>query len=652
MQQDETRDLTAGELSLDQAAIDGLPGVFYMFNQEGRMLRWNNALESVSGYSFEDISTMHPLQFFVGEERGRVASAIASVFRDGEAHVEARLLGRDGTATWFFFKGRLRVVAGEPCVLGMGIDISERRAAEEALRRSEEQLRAILEQSPISMAIVRMDGTIEYINRRATQTFGWEHVDLPDMDRWWALAYPDAAYRAEVVEQWMGLVRKALATGQEIERREYRVTCKDGTVKTMLIFGGIVGGKVFVMFEDMTARIQAAEALADANVRLEKLALRAHEASVAKSQFLANMSHEIRTPLNSIIGFSELVLESDLTAEQRRDLEIVRDRGRDLVALIGDILDLSRIEAEHLALADEDFALRPLVNEVVMSTGLRASARDVDVREEVEPRVPDALSGDPLRLKQILFNLLNNAAKFTERGEIKLKVGLDATSEPDALVLAFAVSDTGPGIAPDLLDAVFERFVQVDASDARKHRGAGLGLAISRSLVEKMGGRIWVESAPGVGSTFHFTVRLAAQRATARRPRPSPAPLAGERPRTRPLRILLAEDDPTSSVLARTILEKLGHAVTVVGNGSDAVRATLAGSFDAVLMDVQMPGLDGLAATEAIRSAGSGVYIVAMTASVMKEDQERCARAGMDDYVIKPLVRELLVAALARAGEA
>ncbi len=652
MERDEAGNPTAIELSLDQTLIDGLPGIFYVFNEAGRMLRWNNALESVTAYSFEEISAMHPLQFFAGEEREAVAAAIASVFRDGEARVEARLLSRDGTGTWFVFTGRRRTVAGEPCVLGMGIDISERRSAEEALKGSEEQLRAILDQSPISMAIVRMDGTIEYINRRAIQTFGWEHADLASMERWWTLAYPDAAYRAEVVRQWMGLVSQALASGQEIERREYRVTCKDGTVKSMLIFGGIVGGRVLVMFEDMTVRIQAAEALADANVRLETLALRAQEASVAKSQFLANMSHEIRTPLNSIIGFSELVLETELTAEQRRDLEIVRDRGRDLVALIGDILDLSKIEAEHLALADEDFALRPLVNEVVMSTGLRASARDVDVREEVDPGVPDALRGDPLRLKQVLFNLLNNAAKFTEKGEIELTVRLDAASTADAPVLAFAVRDTGPGIAPDLLDAVFERFVQADASDARKHRGAGLGLAISRSLVEKMGGRIRVESVPGAGSTFHFTVRLAAQSGGVRRPRPTSAPQSGERPRIRPLHILLAEDDPSSSVLARTILQKLGHAVTAVGNGSDAVRAVLEGSFDAVLMDVQMPGLDGLAATEAIRTAGSGVYIVAMTASVMKEDQERCVRAGMDDYVIKPLVRELLVAALARAGEA
>ncbi len=367
----------------------------------------------------------------------------------------------------------------------------------------------------------------------------------------------------------------------------------------------------------------------------------AQAANRAKSVFLANMSHEIRTPMTGVLGMIDLLRLSALPAEDQEHLELARSSANSLLSLLNDILDLSKIEAGRLDLAPVGFSVRQCVAEVVRMFEIRAREKGLRLLAEVEAGVPDLLLGDPLRIRQVLVNLAGNAVKFTERGSVSVRVTLERRSNTE-VVLLFQVADTGVGIPAEKQQIIFDPFRQADGSTARRYGGTGLGLTISARLVDVMGGRIRVESAPGKGSTFLFTVRLApvsaAERAQLQREFRASAPTGriGDR---RSLRILVAEDNAVNQKLVAEILSREGHAVTVVGDGREAVAAATSNSFDLVLMDVQMPAMDGYEATAAIRKAERGRHtpIVAMTAHSMKGDEEKCIEVGMDDYLSKPI---------------
>jgi two-component system, sensor histidine kinase and response regulator len=651
-------------------------------------------------------------------------------------------------------------------------DVTERTRAEAALQRERYLLHSLMDNLPHNIYFKDASSRFLRINRALADAFGL--TDAAD-----ALGKTDADFFAqEHARQAMADEQEILRTGQPVVDKEEKETWPDGhvtwasTTKMPLRneAGRIVG--TFGISRDITDWKQAAEALRQAKEAAEA-------ANRAKSTFLANMSHEIRTPLNAVIGMTELVLSTPLAPQQKEFLTAVRDSGEALLSVINDILDFSKIEAGRIVLDRAPFDLWESLGDTVKSFAFRAHTQGLELAFHIDPDVPRLVLGDYGRLRQIIVNLIGNAIKFTEQGEVLLTVQRDS-SAGDEVVLRFTVADTGIGIAPDKQATVFEVFEQVDSSLRRRHGGTGLGLTISSRLVELMGGRIWVESDVGHGSRFHFTVRLTVadeaavpgcrleapqlhglpvlvvdDNATNRRildevlrawgMRPTltggakaawermqqalregepfrlvltdahmpdidgfslveqikadaqlsrtvvvmltsgdhpedgqrcqklgiaayllkpvkqsellesieralgltvpakdlPEPSVATATPARQLRVLLAEDSLVNQKLAVALLERRGHVVTVANNGREALAATERQEFDLVLMDVQMPELDGYEATQAIRmrerQSDRHLPIIAVTAHALKGDEARCLAAGMDAYVSKPI---------------
>ncbi|HSA60275.1 MAG TPA: response regulator [bacterium] len=463
---------------------------------------------------------------------------------------------------------------------------------------------------------------------------------VPVTDRWgtWVSAYVpmrDAQGRVDAV---LGVDYAASNWLTAIRRGRFAV------IGFLAVLLGVFGSSVSVIAtlrSHILRRQKVEEELVHAKIAAEA-------ANVAKSEFLANMSHEIRTPLNGVIGMIDLMSETDLTARQKEFLETLKESSLDLSALLNDILDLSKIEAGRLVLESLPFSVPDCVESALKSFRFRAEAKGLSLESRIDPAVPPLLLGDPGRFRQILANLLGNALKFTEKGGVAVDI-VRELEDSESARLRISVSDTGIGIPRHKQSAVFDLFTQSDTSITRRYGGTGLGLSIVAKLVRMMGGRVWVESEEGHGSRFHVTLafaRPAAGTVLPREDRTVPVEAAA------PLHILLAEDTPVNQVVTVTILEKRGHRVTVARNGLEALEMIRKGNFDLVLMDVQMPLMDGLEATRRIRelekTAGKHIPVIAMTAHALSDDREKALKAGMDDYLTKPIDTQKLLATIDR----
>ncbi len=556
--------------------------------------------------------------------------------------IEIRMRTKSGGWRWILSRGMMveRDAEGRPVrMVGTHSDITERKRVEEELQNSRSLLLAITEGTTDAIYAKDIQGRYLIANSGVARFVGKSQAEIIGQD--------DRALFSEAdADQIMAGDRRVMDKGQTLTYEEF-LTLADGLHTFLAIKGPMrdASGEVIGLFgiaRDITDRKKYEEMLLKAKEAAE-------EATRAKSEFLANMSHEIRTPMNAVIGTTCLLQCESLTPEQREYAETIRSSGEALLSIINDILDLSKSEEGMMELECQPFNLQRRIEATLDFVSLRASEKGLKLTCIIEDDVPSVIMGDPTRLGQILTNLLNNAVKFTERGKVTVSVS-GRKQEDTTYEIHFEVKDTGIGIPEDKIERLFQPFSQVDASTTRKYGGTGLGLAISRKLVNLMGGRIWVESIAGIGSTFHFTI-LAESDSDALVDKFES--ISGEdlshAEIDHTLRILLAEDNVVNQKVTQKMLNKLGYRATVAANGIEVLQALEKQHYDVILMDVQMPEIDGLEATLAIRQRWKcGPKIIAMTASALKGDREMCLAAGMDDYLSKPVSMEELARKLSR----
>jgi PAS domain S-box-containing protein len=524
----------------------------------------------------------------------------------------------------------------------------ELRRAVRALREREVRFQAVGNSMHVGLVVQSADGRIRWSNPAARRLLGLTEEQLTgrsSYDPHWGIVARDGAPMP--LDAYP--ITQAFATGRPVEDVVMGVDRPSVGDRVWLQVDADpqrdAQGKVTEVvcsFVDITARTEAKNALIAARDQAEA-------AVRAKSEFLATVSHEIRTPMNGIIGMTNLLLDTRLTKEQQSSLLLVSRSAQQLMSIINDILDFSKVEAGKLTIEPVPFDLDAMVTDVADLLSPRASEKGLDLTVTVDPDAPRYLIGDVGRIRQILLNLAGNALKFTERGYINIHVS--GHEHGDGCLLRLAVRDSGIGIDAAAIARLFRPFTQADASTTRRFGGTGLGLSISKHLVELMGGSIAVESVVGDGSTFTVEIVLAEDHEAHRRKTIEQTP--SSEPVAVPRRILLAEDNPVNQVVAVKMLEKIGCRVDVVQDGSEAVEMATRFTYDLILMDVQMPRMDGLEATRRIRQLPTpvrGIRIVAMTANAMAGDRERCLSAGMDDFLSKPILPDALRAAVVYGG--
>jgi PAS domain S-box-containing protein len=572
--------------------------------------------------------------------------------RDGRA-IRRRIRHRTGRDIWLESVGRTILWDGELAWQMAVIDVTEQQRFEEALRASEERFRMLADNATDVITLYDDSGAVQYMSPAVERLTGYSVAECIGRSPF-EVVHPDDLPRLKAQRQLGG------AGGPRGGPAVWRLRHRAGHWMWMESMATVIaapggGLQILATSRDVTERMEREAELKAARDRLQRQAdqltvlartleserERAERANAAKSQFLAMMSHELRTPMTGVIGMADLLLISGLNREQEGLTKLMLRSARVLMDLLNDVLDFSKIEAGQLEVDAVPFSVAEVVGEVAELYATILADKDLTFSVTVAPDVRDAVIGDPKRLRQVLSNLVNNAAKFTHTGGIAVTVEM-TPADDGALTLRVAVRDTGIGISREDATRLFQPFVQADLSTSRQYGGSGLGLAICKRLVVAMGGDIGLQSQPGVGSTFVFTVRVTAAAEPPPRRKPARPPEAGT---GRVLDVLIAEDNDTTRYLLTSMLSHLGHRVVAVADGRQALDAVAVRSFDVVLMDMQMPVMDGLAATAAIRALPlplATLPIVALTADVIAEHHAEFLRAGVNAVVVKPVVwREL-----------
>ena len=608
--------------------VDGVITV----DRQGIIREFNASAERIFGWRRDEIVGQH-IRLVIGNEAASGEVGLLHSLETGEISASAR--GADVT-------GRRRDGSIVPIRRALGharlgqqdlfvcfiTDITERRKMEQALRASEQQFRSLIGNIPgisYRSSLLEGEAPMLFISDAVERVTGHPARDfLGTVPRRTFAPLIHAADRVRVSE--------TIATALREDRPylvEYRLLHADGSTRWMWENGTGVRDDAgeLCWLDGVILDITERRAMEDA---LRQAKDTAEQAAAARASFVANMSHEIRTPMNAILGFTDVLLDGELDADQRRHLDTIRGSGRSLLRLLNEILDTAKLEKGAVELEQNDYNLLTLIDELSSTLAANARAKGLHVDIHYDPALPTCLRGDELRVRQVLTNLLDNAIKFTQQGSVTLRAELQDEQ------LHVAISDTGIGIAPERLAAIFEPFTQADASMTRRFGGTGLGTTICKQLVELMGGRIWAESVPGAGTTFHVMLPLVLARFAPQQPRVrTPAALP-------PLRVLVADDVPQNQELLQLLLARRGHTMTAVGDGAAVVEMAAQERFDVILMDFQMPVMDGLSATRLVRqqeqaSGRPRVPVIAMTASVLAEHRRASADAGMDGFASKPV---------------
>jgi PAS domain S-box-containing protein len=588
----------------------------------------------------------------VWADPSRLAGMLVTAVRRGNRVIGILVFGRAGASgAW-----RADEIEFAEALSGFAaaiLEAQERRRAERELQQAWEFQQQIIDTAATAVYLTDEEGRIQGVNEAFCAATGY----LPEEIR----GRPDTLLGAGACGEDCRL--RGPAPVERILRHRCRLEGKTGRGLEVIKNASVIRGPdgrvrgTLVSFADVTQIVEGQHRLENALHDAHAARREAEAANRAKSRFLANMSHEIRTPMNAILGMTDLVLAGDLPAEHHRSLELVQSSAESLLGLLNDILDLAKIEAGKVVLEPIEFGLRPTIAAALHPLAAQAAQKGLAFRWSIDPALPESVIGDPTRLRQVLINLTANAVKFTERGSVTVR--LEREEGPGSGVgMRVAVADTGVGIPADRLGAIFEAFTQADGSTTRRFGGTGLGTTIARQLVQLMGGRIWAESAEGIGSTFHFTVCLGRAADETGGPAPAPAPIEAraETPGASVRTLLLADGDAVHRRLLSRMLERKGWQVHRVADGDTMLSALGRGGFDAVLMDLRLPGIGGIETLRRIRGlegdAADPLPVIVITADAEAPERMSLAELGVQALVPRPIDRQQLLRAVERAWAA